>query len=348
MLKEKLFYNNVVFRLIAPPLFGLMMYLLILMFFDSIGMLAENFFSREVLFIIGLSYLFFELNRLIIVLLNTILSAEVNLKLRIIVQYLSAIAITIIAISFVLHAYFTYIEGFSTISTELITFNSLFLFAAIFYHLFFFSLLYLNRKNDALVEKEKNLRQNLEIELHSFKYHINPDLLFQSLEIIISELHHDKKSADDLINNLSKIYRYTLDNKHNDLVSLKNEMESLTPFSEIMKAKYGDYFNLYIQFAPDTHEKNLVPGTLNLLLERAFSENIISKTLKLDVRIKAENEKLEFSYRKNPKITIDEPNTKRMQYIAKAYSYYSDPGIKEQLENGHCTITLPLLEIEEE
>jgi hypothetical protein len=338
----------VVFRLIAPPIFGLVIYLLILMFFDSIGMLAQNFFSREVLFVIGLTYLFFEINRLLIVTFNWILPDDAGLRIRILLQYASAIVLTIAAISLVLYGYFTYIEGFSTIGTELITFNALFLMVAAFYHLFFFSLVYLNRKNDALVGKEKNLRQNLEFELRNFKYQINPALLFQSLEIIISELYRDKKAADDLVNNLSKIYRYTLDNKHNDLVSLASEIESIKPFARIMQAKYGNSFDLDIKVNSEALEKNLVPGSLNLLMEKAFSENIISPTLPLEVKLIAEESTLGFTYRKHDRINSVHTGSDRMKYIAKAYAYYSDMGIREVTENGNLQIILPLMEIEEE
>jgi sensor histidine kinase YesM len=338
----------VVFRLIAPPIFGLVIYLLILMFFDSIGMLAENFFSREVLFVVGLTYLFFEINRLVIILFNGLFTDESNLRIRIILQYAVSIILTTATISSVLYSYFTYVEGFSTIRTELITFNAIFLMVAAFYHLFFFSLVYLSRKNEALVEKEKNLRHNLEFELRNFKYQINPALLFQSLEIIISELYRDKKSADDLINNLSKIYRNTLDNKHNDLVSLASEIESIHPFARIMKAKYKDSFKLDLNVDKEALEKNLVPGSLNLLMEKAFSENIISSTLPLIVSINSEKNALGFSYRKHERITTSHTGSDRLKYIAKAYSYYSDIGIREATEKGNHKIILPLMEIEEE
>ena len=71
-MSKTIFYNNPVFRLSAPLLTGIVIYLLILMFFDSVDMLAENFFSREVVFTIGLTYLFFELYRLVIILTNRI------------------------------------------------------------------------------------------------------------------------------------------------------------------------------------------------------------------------------------------------------------------------------------
>ena len=291
-MKNKIFYNDIAFRLLGPIIFGLVIYLLVLMFFDSIEMLRDNFFSREVLFTIGLSYLFFELNRLIIIGCNRLFSDKRSIKLRIIIQYFLSVIISIIAISYALYLYFIHVEGFSTIQTEIITFNSIFIIVALSYHLFFFSLLYLNKKNDAEIEKELMRRANLDSELQTYKYQINPELLFQSLEIIISELHHDKKVANNLVMDLSKMYRYTLDNQNNDLVLVKDEINSLKTIYRIFKAKYPN--SLYLNISVDEQKMayNLIPGSLRILFEKALSENIISEKLKLEINIKSKGKRV--------------------------------------------------------
>ena len=327
---------------------GTLLYLLILMFFDSIDMLADNFFSREVLFVVGLTYLVFEINRLVIVVFNAFLVTDKSLLLRIFLQYFAAIIFSAAAISGSLFLYFGYIEGFSTIRTELITFNALFLFVTIFYHLFFFSLVYLNRQNVTKIEKEEVLRENLDLELQSFKNQINPDLLFQSLEIIISALHANKKSADQLIDDLSTTYRYTLDNKHNDLVSLKSEIASLAPLSNIFKTKYPKAFSLQLDTDPRNNMKNIIPGTLHLLLENALSENIISDTLPLNFRVKSDQDALIIEYALCERLSGRHKLNKRLDILRKAYLYYSTAGIETSVSNGIKEIRIPMLEIEED
>jgi len=329
-------------------LIGTLLYLLILMFFDSIDMLAENFFSREVLFVVGITYLLLEITRLVIILFNTFFPLDNKLILRIIVQYLVASLLTALALSGLLYLYFVYIEGFSTIRTELITFNTLFFLVTIFYHLFFFSLVYLNRQNITKVEKEEVLRENLEIELQSFKNQINPELLFQSLEIIISGLHSNKKHADKLIENLSKTYRYTLDNKHNDLFSLKDEINSLIPLSEIFKSKYLKAFSIKVDVETDKKEKSLIPGTLHLLLENALTENIVSDSLPLKFKVRSDHDALLVEYLLNEKISGDQNSNNRFDFLCKAYSYYSKTGLEISISQGIKNIRIPLLEIEDD
>ena len=146
------------FRLAAPPLFGIVIYLLVLMFFGSVEMLGSNFFSREVLFVILLTFIFFELNRAIILILNSLGRIKDQFLSRLIIQYLVSFSLTGTVISLVLYLYFLKIEGFSTINTELITFNAIYLFAAVFYHVYYFSIFYLYKRNDELILTEKHTR----------------------------------------------------------------------------------------------------------------------------------------------------------------------------------------------
>lgn len=350
-MKDKYFYNSIIFRIAAPALFGLLIYLLILMFFDSLDMLLENFFSREVLFVIFLTYLFFEGNRLVILLNNKFFPLGKNIKLRIGVQYLISIAASISIISITLYYYFVSIEGFSTISTELLTFNSIYLITAIFYNLFFFSLVYLNRKNETKIAFEKKKSENLNLELMAFKNQINPEFLFQSLEIVISELHQDKKTADMIIDQLSKIYRYTLDNKNNDLISVKDEIQSIESILKVFKHRYHENLKINISVQKEMEERFLIPGTLQLILEFALSENLISVSLPLLFSVSNSEKSLFIKYPLNSKLNDLNPIEKRLELLTKAYKFYTPQNSTLEFKSkkdGHRVFNIPLIEIEEE
>ncbi|MBN2173424.1 MAG: histidine kinase [Bacteroidales bacterium] len=346
---RKIFYNSMAFRLSAPVLVGVVIYLLVLMFFDSVESLADNFFSREVMFVIGLTFLFFELNRLAIVMLNYFYPESVSIKGRLVAQYLLSFLVTIAAISSALWAYFTIVEGFTTIRTELITFNGLYIFTAIFYHLYYFSIILLSRQNESRIQKENALRQSIEGEYISFKNQINPGFLFETLEIIISELQGNKKKADDLIDNLAKTYRYILDHKQDELVPLKSELESLDPVEKIFQAKYPGQFSIELKMNDaNLNGVNLVPGTLKMLTEMALTDNIISPALSLSLRISKDDRRLIVEYPDNRKLRMDDPLLERLETFKKTYAIYSEEGLTAGSENGYRIFKVPLIEIEEE
>jgi len=351
-LKHNYFLNSITFRVAAPALFGIIIYLLVLMFFDSIQMLQENFFSREVLFIILVTYVFFEGNRLVLVLNNKLFPVEKDLKTRIIAQYLISIFLSVCIISLLLYYYFVNIEGFSTIRTELITFNSIYLFICVFYNLFFFSLVFLNKKNESKVEFELKRKEGLDIELRTFKNQVNPELLFQSLEIIISELHQDKKSADDLIDQLSKIYRFTLDNKNNDLIPLHVELKSLKPFISVFKAKYDQNLQVELNVDKEKMDLNLIPGTLQEIMEFALSNNIISEALPLTFQVESKNiNQLEVRYPLHKKLSDNRILEDKLEFLFNAYGYYNNSHDKHNysmIDNDYQVFLIPLVEIEED
>ncbi len=281
-MKNQLFYNIISFRVVSPLITGILVYMLVLMFFDSVDMLAANFFSREVLFVIFLTLLFFESNRLVIIFLNKIYPFEQNFKVRIIFQYALSASITFVVISFSLYYYFSYIEGFSTIRTELVTFNSIFLFAAVFYHLYFFSLNILYRKNETRIQTELRKKENIQYKVNAFKNQINPEFLFQSLEVIIAELYQNKKHADELVGKLAKTYRYALDNNKQELVPLQKELETLESILPVFRKIHFNAINLILPKRIHT-ELYVIPGTLQILLEFAITNTIITEALPLKI-----------------------------------------------------------------
>ena len=346
-MKNKWFYNNYSFRLASPLLLGVVIYMLVLLFFDSVGEIITNFFSSEVLFVIFLTFIFLETNRLIIVFLNKINPTEQGVSLRILLQFLISLVLSIIIISLILYFYFIHYVGFSTITTELITFNSIYFFVAIFYNLYYFSILFLYRRNYSKIDHETTLKENLEIEMEAFKNHVNPEFLFQSLETIISELHSDKKLADELINKLATVYRFTLENQYNELVCLKDEINLLRPILNLFKANYKDALQYTIDIASDV-EGYVIPGTLQVLFEHAIFQNIVSISIPLNFSVMVVESNLIISYASNRKLKTNERVDSRFNKFQEAYKYYSKKGISVDELNGKVNITIPLLELDEE
>ena len=344
---KELFFNNTLFRLIAPPVFGVVLYVLILMFFDSIDMLLENFFSQELVFVITLTFLFFELQRLLIVLLNKLVRFDNDPGKRIWIQFSGAILLTLIGISVALRTYFVYVEGFTTIKTELITFNGVYLLVTFFYHLFFFSLIYLHRKNQKKIQKELVLKENLDLEYESFKNQINPDLLFTGLELVIATLSANKEEADALIYSLSKIYRYTLDNQNNDLVSLQSEFSSLHALKHLYSCRFGDSFKMDV-ITDETQDLHLIPGSIQIILELITSRQIISSDLPLVVTIETIDDNLKICFKSAPRLRLDTKDITSFNNLDKAYKYYISKGIQKTMSNGVICYSLPMFTIENE
>jgi two-component system, LytTR family, sensor kinase len=346
-MKNSWYYNNYAFRLASPLMLGVVVYMLVLMFFDSVDQLASNFFSREVLFVVMLTLVFLEINRIVIILMNHVFPVDRNIQLRIASQFFVSVVVTISVISVLLYLYFVHFEGFSVITTELFTFNMIYLMATVFYNLYYFSLVFLHKRNDAKIREESTKKESLELEMETFKNQVNPDFLFQSLEIIISELYKKKKHADELVNNLAMVYRYTLENKDCDLIPVKEELDSLVPVLKLFKAKYLDGLSFKIK-SESKSDKFVVPGTLQILFENAVFQNIITNSLRLNIDIITNNDYLIIEHSLNKRLKRNEIVDSRLSRLKKAYMYFANEGIVFTEDNGLLKVKIPLLEFEEE
>ena len=72
----------------------------------------------------------------------------------------------------------------------------------------------------SLVQVEKYKAESLQAQLQNIKNQINPHFLFNNLSVLSSLVYKDQDKAVDFINQISKVYRYLLENSNKELVSL--------------------------------------------------------------------------------------------------------------------------------
>lgn len=347
-MKDKLFIHNTLFRLLVPPVYGVMVYLFMLTIFDSLYQITENFFSFEALLIIVLTYLLIEGLRMIILLFNRYAPAGQKESIRIILQSGISIVYGALITSAVVAFYFYILVGYSSFLTEFFTFNILFVLSAMLYTMVYFSVYYLNRQNVVMLSQENAIRENLEFELESFKNEINPLFLYESLESLISLIHKDPIPAEKFISQLSGFYRYKLESKKNELVNVKDEIEATKNFIRIMNVKYENNISLKMDALNAVETKKMVPGSLQEFAEYAIRNSIITEVLPLELSIRpGEDRSVLFSYRQNNRLNPDHPRDISETNVVRAYRFYSDQPVKIARKKDRLEIDIPLLEIME-
>ena len=127
---KRIFIHNPFFRILAPPVFGVFIYLLILLINNNVGQITTLVSNQEVYVSIGLSLISFESMRLVILLLQRFFSMEPKkLALQVFATTSISVAIVLIAIS----SYFQWVIGFDISSRELWIFGTLFTLTSFLY-----------------------------------------------------------------------------------------------------------------------------------------------------------------------------------------------------------------------
>ena len=133
------------------------------------------------------------------------------------------------------------------------------------------------------IENETLVAENLITRYEALKSQLNPHFLFNSLNTLQSLIEMDKEKAMDYVQELSKVLRYSLQNQ--EVVTLEEEYRLATSFCKLMEKRYGD--NLEIKFDIDERLMGyqIIPLSLQVLLENAIKHNVISDKQPLAINI---------------------------------------------------------------
>ena len=129
-------------------------------------------------------------------------------------------------------------------------------------------------------------RENALAQFEALKNQVSPHFLFNSLSILSSLVHIDANLSEKFIDQLAKAYRYILEQKDNDTVSLKTELDFLDSYTFLLKIRFENKFDVNISITDQEAEKyHITPLTLQLLIENCIKHNRMSQKEPLIVTI---------------------------------------------------------------
>lgn len=140
-----------------------------------------------------------------------------------------------------------------------------------------------NKRQNILIENEKLIAENHITRYEALKNQTNPHFLFNSLNTLQSLIRMDQTKAEDYVQQLSKVLRYTLQN--DEVVTLQEEVRLANSFCKLMQTRYGN--NLKFNFDIDERlmQDEIIPLSLQILIENAIKHNVISDKQPLDINV---------------------------------------------------------------
>lgn len=147
----------------------------------------------------------------------------------------------------------------------------------------------LTEANTQLVKLQK---ENLQSQFEVLKQQVNPHFLFNSLNVLTSLIKIDPLTAEKFTVQLSKVYRYVLENKERDLVSLGTEMNFLKAYIYLLEIRFQDKVTINISIDEGDVELFVVPLALQLLIENAIKHNTFSKKKPLTIELFIDQEQM--------------------------------------------------------
>ncbi|MBN1199320.1 MAG: histidine kinase [Bacteroidales bacterium] len=142
------------------------------------------------------------------------------------------------------------------------------------------------RIQEQLKEKSEKLQQeNLRIQYESLKNQINPHFLFNSLNVLTSLIRIDAGLAEKFTEQMAKVYRYVLEHKEEDVVTLRTEMEFIRSYLFLLEIRFEGKILIDTDIPEAALEKQVPPLTVQLLIENAVKHNVFSKLHPMVVKL---------------------------------------------------------------
>lgn len=198
---------------------------------------------------------------------------------------------------------------------------------------------YFNWK-EALFREERLKSESLKSRYESLKNQVNPHFLFNSLNVLTSLVYEDQDRAVEFIRKLSSVYRYVLEHKDDEVVSLAEELEFLKNYAYLQHIRFGDNFQLEVQGEASGY---VAPLAIQLLVENAIKHNVVSEArpLKVDVTL---SEK-EVSVKNNVQEKLSKDSTGiGLNNLKARYQYLSDTPVRIVNDGVLFTVTVPVLQ----
>ena len=140
----------------------------------------------------------------------------------------------------------------------------------------------LTEANTQLLKVQK---ENLQSQFEVLKQQVNPHFLFNSLNVLTSLIKIDPDLAESFTERLSKVYRYVLENKEKDLVSLSIELEFLNAYLFLLEIRFMKKLLIEIKIDKSYSDYQILPIAIQLIIENAIKHNTFSKAQPLKIEI---------------------------------------------------------------
>ncbi|GAB2557346.1 sensor histidine kinase [Spirosoma aerophilum] len=189
------------------------------------------------------------------------------------------------------------------------------------------------------LEKEALLSQ-----FEALKSQLSPHFLFNSLSILTSLIHEDVDLSEQFIKRLSKAYRYILEQRDQDLVLLRTELDFIESYTFLLKIRFENKFDVLIDVPQSVQQQyRIAPLTLQLLVENAVKHNRMSIQEPLQVRIHVQDGWLVIE---NPLQDRDKPEPSTgigLNNIINRYALLTDQRVECRQESALFVVKIPLL-----
>lgn len=208
---------------------------------------------------------------------------EIEINKKLVISIVVAMIYTVICSLGINWLWINFYDKGNFIAENLIILVMIQIFITIIITSIFISIGFYRYWKESLLEQGKLKAETLELQLQSLKNQVNPHFLFNSLNTLTSLVEADQAQAVKYIKKLSDVYRYILEYRDEELITVESELKSVESFIYLQKIRFGENFSVFVDEL--STEGLVIPLSIQMLIENAIKHNIISIELPLKINI---------------------------------------------------------------
>lgn len=207
----------------------------------------------------------------------------------------------------------------------------------------FFTVYFIDRWKDSLVMAERLEKEKSQVQFDNLKNQLNPHFLFNALTSLNTLIFENQQLASEFVHQLSRVYRYMLQNKDRNFVPLATELDFISNYVRLVETRFAGGLTINFDINHDGREKAIVPVTLQILIENAIKHNIIDQDKPLTIDIVTIGDYIVVSNNLQRRARVDGSNRQGLDNLRSLYGFLTEkPVIVEQTDNRFF-VKIPLL-----
>lgn len=202
---------------------------------------------------------------------------------------------------------------------------------------------YYNKYQQNRIKEQKVIAGTASAKFDALKNQLDPHFLFNSLNVLTSLIEENPENAQKFTTSLSKVYRYVLEQKSKELVTVDEELKFAKTYMSLLKMRFEDSIVFTMPEQALNPEAKVVPLSLQLLLENAVKHNMVTSSKPLTIRIYEDQGNLVVENNLQLKQIVKKSTGVGLSNIKQRYGLLTNKTVSISKEASRFSVAIPML-----
>ena len=199
------------------------------------------------------------------------------------------------------------------------------------------------KRQENKIKVQKIIAGTANAKFESLKNQIDPHFLFNSLNVLSSLIEENPENAQRFTTSLSKVYRYVLEQKDKELVSVEEELAFAKTYMDLLKMRFENSLSYELPSENIDIEAKVVPLSLQLLLENAVKHNVVSEQKPLNIKVYLEDNFLVIQNNYQKKEVLQDRQGVGLDNIISRYEIITNRKVMIEQTENQFIVKIPIV-----